>query len=65
MNQETGEIDPEAPRLFEPRANITIAETIKVLINMSHSWDNIPGLTGTANGSPSLSLIGKKIGGEG
>lgn len=35
INQTTGKLDPQAPRLFEPRSNITIAETVKVIVNMT------------------------------
>ncbi|MBS9784337.1 hypothetical protein KGV55_03225, partial [Candidatus Gracilibacteria bacterium] len=33
--------NPNQPRVFEPTSYITIAETIKVLVNMGHSWDGI------------------------
>ncbi|PID83836.1 hypothetical protein CSB09_04160, partial [Candidatus Gracilibacteria bacterium] len=38
--------DPSGKRFFEPKRNITIAETIKILVNMSYSWDHIAELTG-------------------
>ncbi len=34
-------INPNEPRVFEPTSYITIAETIKVLVNMWNSWEGI------------------------